>query len=85
MTSAKELAIEVVRVSTIETLLHAYRSETIGDVIGAHGSLEARLGKWSLETEAGAVRMLRTVLEGADERLTDEDLIAGIEQTEDAQ
>lgn len=83
MTTAHDLATEIVRVSTLSTLSEAARSESLEDVLGVHRSvLTRRLGAWDSETETHALRMLARGIEDAlDDDATDESLIEYIETT----
>lgn len=66
MATAKDLAIETVKVSVMSTLRLAVIEGTISDVIGVHSSvLRARLGAWDGETERDAVSYLREAVEAA--------------------
>jgi hypothetical protein len=75
--TAENLAVEIVRVSTLHTLSEAARSESLSDVLGVHESvLRARLGSWDSETEHHAIRMLGRAIEDAlDDDATESSLI----------
>lgn len=81
MSKATMMAVEVVKVSVFGTLLKAYRSDSLTDVIGVHRSvLQARMGgDWELASEGRVERILETAIESLDDGDDEDTLVERIE------